>query len=163
MEVFSITQTIQFGCLLEFVEDVLDIIGNRLAFTSATFWVVLDHSHVGIVIRLCVLEELEIKHFAFILIIRGIQLADSLILLFRKVEAHSREYLPKLLCRYFEPAQLVPILEKLLGVESVDQLVLAEGVLDAIGSGQLLRSDALPPVSDTSLGLLDAQMRRNLL
>lgn len=62
------------------MKDIFDVARNGFSFSCASLNLILDDSHVREVIRLCVFQEFEITDLALFFIIRGIKLADCLIL-----------------------------------------------------------------------------------
>lgn len=80
------------------MKNILDVRWNWLSFSSSSFYLVLDDSHVREIVRLSVLQEFQIADLALLFIIRSIELADCLILFLRKVEANSCQDLSELLC-----------------------------------------------------------------
>lgn len=145
------------------MKDIFDVGRNGLSFSCSSLYLILDDSHVREVIRLSVLQEFEIANLALFFIIRGVKFADCLILFLWEVEANSCQNLSELLCWDFESAELVPVFEELLGIKSVNKLILLEGFFDLVSQCQLLCWDSLAAVADVGLGLFDGQMRRYFL
>ena len=72
LEVFSETKSIQFCCLAQFLQDILNIFWNWSRLTSSSFYLILDNRHIGKIKGLGVFEELKVAHLGLVFIIRGI-------------------------------------------------------------------------------------------
>ena len=120
LEVLSEAKSVQLSHLAKFKKDLFDVLRDGLRLPSSSLDLVLNNGHIGKIVRLSVLEELQVQHLAFVLVIRGVQFADGLVLFLLEVEAEGSQHLPKLFGAHLKPVELVPVLEEVLGVKSVN-------------------------------------------
>ena len=120
LEVLSEAKSVQLGHLAKFKKDFFDVLRDGLRLPGSSFDLVLNNGHIGKIVRLSVLEELQVQHLAFVLVIRGVQFADGLVLFLLEVEAEGSQHLPELLRANLKPVKLIPVLEEVLGVKPVN-------------------------------------------
>ena len=120
LEVLSEAKPVQLGHLAKLKKDFFDVLRDSLSLPSPSLDLVLYNGHIAKIVRLGVLEELQVQHLAFILVIRGVQFADGPVLFLLEVEAKGSQHLPKLLRADLKPVELIPVLEEVLGVKPVN-------------------------------------------
>ena len=72
LEVLSEAKSVQLGHLAKLKKDFFDVLRDGLGLPSSSLDLVLNNGHVGKIVRLSVLEELQVQHLAFVLVIRGV-------------------------------------------------------------------------------------------
>ena len=72
LEVLSKAKPVKLGHLAKLKKDFFDILRDGLRLSSSSLDLVLNNGHVAKIVRLSVLEELQVQHLTFVLVIRGV-------------------------------------------------------------------------------------------
>ena len=94
LEVFFESKPIDLGGFLDHLEHAFHVLGDFWPLPCPDPGNVLDFGHVGEIVGLGVIEEIQISHFMSI--VCDVELADGLILFSSELKAQGRQHLPEL-------------------------------------------------------------------
>lgn len=123
-EVLFISNTVNFGCFSYLFQYLLHIFRNQTSSSGSLPRNVLNHCHVGEIIRFGVIEEIQVPNF--LPIFADIIFANCFILFCCDFKSEGCQHLPKLFGGHLQSIQFVPILEQSLWFQSIHQSMLSE-------------------------------------